>query len=97
MTLKTRRFIYIFFILIFLATAPILIVYAMGYKYNFKKNEFQKTGSFSIDSLSKGLSVYLDQELYKDKTPAKITNLLPGEYQVSLEADGYYPWQKKLT
>lgn len=97
MTLKTRRFIYIFFILIFLVTAPALIVYAMGYRYNFKKSEFQKTGSLAIDSLPKDLDVYLDNELYKDKTPTRINNLLPGEYQIKLDGEGYYPWQKKLT
>ncbi len=29
-------------------------------------------------------------------TPAKIKNLLPGEYQVKLELEGYWPWEKKL-
>lgn len=30
------------------------------------------------------------------KTPAKIKNLLPGEYDVRIELPGYYPWQKRL-
>src|SRR3989344_4788562 len=30
-------------------------------------------------------------------TPAKIKNLLPGEYNLSLELNGYSGWQKKLT
>jgi len=29
-------------------------------------------------------------------TPAKIKNLSPGEYDVTLELDGYWPWKKKL-
>jgi len=30
-------------------------------------------------------------------TPTKIKNLLPGEYNVKLELDGYWDWQKKLN
>lgn len=30
-------------------------------------------------------------------TPAKIKNLLPGDYDVTFELDGYWKWQKKLT
>lgn len=30
------------------------------------------------------------------KTPAKIKGLLPGEYDIRLEKDGYWPWEKKL-
>ncbi|MFH1233535.1 MAG: hypothetical protein V1649_02700 [Patescibacteria group bacterium] len=29
-------------------------------------------------------------------TPAKIKNLLPGEYTIKLELMGYWPWEKKL-
>ena len=30
------------------------------------------------------------------KTPAKIKGLIPGEYLIKLEKDGYWPWEKKL-
>jgi WD40 repeat protein len=30
------------------------------------------------------------------KTPAKIKNILPGEYTVTLRLDGYHDWEKKL-
>lgn len=30
------------------------------------------------------------------KTPAKIKGLVPGEYDISLEKEGYWGWQKKL-
>ena len=30
------------------------------------------------------------------KTPAKIKGLIPGEYKVRLEKDGYWSWEKKL-
>ncbi len=108
MTLKFRRFLYIFFILIFIILTPILWLYAAGYKLG---NGFmiKKTGILIIDSKPAGAKIYLNgepQQLFLDKlfgqkqnivkSPAKIKNLLPGEYNVRLELDNYWPWQKKL-
>ncbi|MFH1822463.1 MAG: hypothetical protein ABH830_02065 [Patescibacteria group bacterium] len=74
------------------------------------KQTFQKTGMFIFNSEPKGAIIKLNdktQQLFlkkyysKDnsyiKTPAKIKNLLPGEYNVKLELAGFWPWQKKLT
>ncbi len=70
----------------------------------------QKTGMFVFDTEPQGAKIYLNnksQQLFLRKyfspekshitTPAKIKNLLPEEYNVKLEKEGYWPWQKKLT
>jgi len=69
----------------------------------------QKTGMFVFDTEPSGASVYLDgkeqqsflNKYFGDKTyeitPAKIMRVLPGDYDVKLELDGYWPWEKKLT
>jgi hypothetical protein len=71
----------------------------------------QKTGALIIDSKPEGAKIFINEKpkqkflnkylLFNDegiiRTPAKIKNLTPGEYNVKLEADGYWPWQKKLT
>jgi hypothetical protein len=63
---------------------------------------------FIIDSKPKGAKVLIDGKPQKTwpslifnkensiTTPAKIKNLLPGEYDLRLELDGYWSWQKKL-
>lgn len=69
----------------------------------------QKTGTIALDSAPKGAKITLSGEqkkgltlsslFGKDKeqtTPVKVKNLLPGEYTVSFELDGYWPYEKKV-
>lgn len=69
----------------------------------------QQTGTIALDSDPEGAKITIIGEqkqgfslnqLFKNKkellTPIKIKNLLPGEYLVSFELDGYWPYQKKL-
>ncbi len=110
MSLTTRRILYIIFIIAFLIIAPMTLFYAAGYKFSLKGVKLQKTGAFILDSEPRGAKIFINgepqQTLLKkyisDKsgfsgTPAKIKGLLPGEYDLKLELDGYWPWQKKLT
>jgi len=109
MTLKVRRILSSIFILLFLLAAPAIVLYAAGYKLS--KNGFfiQKTGMFIIDSSPRGAKIFLNGRAQKTPlssffnknnfiiTPAKIKNLLPGDYDLTLELNGYSSWQKKLT
>jgi hypothetical protein len=112
MTLKTRRFLYISFILLFLIISPLVCLYASGYDLNFKRIALQKTGMLLIDSDPKNalatvknemndlnLSTIISKIINRSDniyTPAKIKKLLPGEYKVKVEHPGYWPWEKKL-
>jgi len=109
MTIKVRRILSLIFILIFLTTTPVIMLYAAGYRLGKNGFSIQKTGMFIIDSKPKGAKLFIDgvpQENWSSSilnkknyitTPAKIKNLLPGEYNLRLELDGYWSWQKKLT
>ncbi|MDD4333246.1 MAG: PEGA domain-containing protein [Patescibacteria group bacterium] len=72
-------------------------------------NLVQKTGMFVFNTEPQGAKIYLNNELtapFLDKyitnrqnyltTPNKIKNIMPGEYDVKLELDGYWTWEKKL-
>jgi hypothetical protein len=110
MSLRTRRILFILFIIAFLIITPLVISYAKGYKLVFGKKLFQKTGMLILDSNPEGAKIYLNnkpqqlffKKIFKNeesyiKTPAKIKNLLPGEYRVKLELEGFWGWEKKLT
>ncbi len=103
MTLKVRRILSIIFIILFLVMTPAIMLYAAGYRLGNNGLSIQKTGMFIIDSRPKGAKIYIDGELQKTwpnsiiTTPAKIKNLLPKEYELKLELDGYWSWQKKLV
>lgn len=109
MTLNTRRALSVIFILIFIIITPAIMLYAAGYKMSKNGFSIQRTGIFIIDSKPEGAKIYINGKIQekwpklifgKNKfisTPAKIKNLLPGEYDVKLELDGCWNWQKKLT
>ena len=109
MTLRVRRILSLIFILLFFAITPAIMLYAAGYRLGKNAFSVQRTGMFMIDSRPRSAKVLLNGQaqetwlssLFKQKkfltTPAKIKNLLPGEYTVAVELDGYLSWQKKLT
>lgn len=108
MTLKVRRILSFIFIALFLMITPPIMFYAAGYRL--AKNGFsvQRTGMFIIDSKPREAKIFIDgkppttwsSSIFNKKfitTPVKIKNLLPGEYNLRLELDGYWSWQKKLV
>lgn len=97
MTIIYRRIIYLAFITIFLVSAPLIILYTMGYRYNFTKGRVQKTGIIRITSVPGGADINLNGVKFdQSQTPARIERLLPGDYEIRLSKGGYYDWQKKL-
>lgn len=97
MKLRTRYVIIFIFFVIFFVSATVLLKYAVGYRYNFKKNSWQKTGVLVIESVPKNASIFLNGELQEEKTPAKIMNLFPGDYSVKLQKTNFYDWEKNIT
>ncbi len=110
---KVRDAIFLIFIVLFLLITVFVSLYASGYKFNlswpFKFNRLlAKTGALNAASLPAGATIYLNDEAFKGGflhifkknyllTPTKIKNLLPGEYDLRLELDGYWSWQKRIT
>ncbi|KKR21771.1 MAG: hypothetical protein UT48_C0004G0027 [Parcubacteria group bacterium GW2011_GWE2_39_37] len=109
MTLTTRRFLYITFILSFLIITPLVILYANGYTFSLNKKSIVKTGMLVLNTKPESANIYLNgvpEETFlgsyfgkriKVTTPAKIKNIIPGEYLVRVELENYWPWEKKLT
>lgn len=107
-----RRIIFWSFVLIFCVTTVILSLQAEGYRLNLKypfslNHVLQKTGMLIVESSPKGAKISLDEKAIKKiaihslkkvtaVTPAKINNLLPGKYNLTLEMEGYWPIQKNI-
>lgn len=110
MNIKTRRILFVIFILAFVFISFIVLSYAAGYKITLNgKKPLQKTGMLVLDTVPRGAKIFLnnkpEQPFLKKylsrkenfiTTPAKIKNLTPGEYDVKFELDGYWEWEKKL-
>lgn len=109
MDLKTRRILYITFIILFFTITPIISLYASGYKLG-SGFKVQKTGILILDTEPRNAKIFLNGKLQESfiknifnpeknyiKTPAKLKDILPGEYEVKIELENYWTWQKKLV
>lgn len=96
MKLLSRRLLALSFVLAFLVGAPLLIFYAVGYRYQWGKNNVVQTGTIVFSTIPRGATIILNGSPLDQKTPATLTGLTPGDYAIRLEKDGYLSWQKRL-
>lgn len=79
----------------------IAILYATGYRFEFKGNGtgnfkfIEGTGLLVATSKPDGARVYVNNDL--TTATNNTINLAPGEYDVRIEKDGYLPWSKKIS
>jgi len=73
-----------------------VVLYGKGYRFGFEpgKIELKGTGLLVVKSLPDGAQVFVDGKL-KTATDNTI-NLAPGEYNVKIFKEGYFPWEKKI-
>lgn len=104
--------LFYFFIIVFVFGTVILSIYASGYKFNLKlpldfNRLLIKTGALNVNSNPRGAVIFLNgKEIPSDDwqpwkksyltTPAKIKNLLPGNYELVIEKDGYWPFKSTV-
>ncbi len=92
-----RLVIMFFLIILFLIISPLIILYTMGYRYNFDNKEIKKTGVISIDAEPDDALVFVNNELIKKSMPMRLTNIPPGTYNLRIEKNGYWDWNKDIT
>ena len=88
-----RRTVYWALFLLFFLVAPTLVFYSLGYQFDVQSKKFLKTGAISIRTFPKGAAVSLNNEKLTDATPCTLRELLPRQYNLILEKEGFYPYQ----
>jgi len=96
-TKKMRRLLLIFFVLTFFIITPIIILYTMGYRYDWQHGIPKKTGAISIDIEPKNSNVYLKKQLLDDNSmPVRLKSVKPDKYNLFITSNGYYDWEKEI-
>ncbi|MEW6407197.1 MAG: PEGA domain-containing protein [Patescibacteria group bacterium] len=80
----------------FLVIAPAISLYAIGYRLDLATKSIKQTGVLILESTPKNAEIFLNDKQISQKTPAKIKNLLPGDYKIKIAKDNYIFWEKKL-
>lgn len=84
------------FILAFCITAPLIILYTSGYRYNLKKGFIERNGTFIIDSTPSNADIFIDGRATGERTPITLQNIVPGWHTIRVEKSKYTPWQDTL-
>jgi hypothetical protein len=93
---RARMAIALLFVLGFFATAPFVLLYTAGYRWNDRKGRVEKTGLIQVSTKPEGALIFLNGILQKKTTPAGFKRILPDDYTVRLEKQGYFSWEKTL-
>ncbi len=91
-----RRFIFFFFIGLFLLISPAIIMYTSGYRYDFQNGLLRVTGSINVDVVPGTAEVYLNNVKLKSGIPVRLNNLASGKYVVTIKNTGFFDWQKNI-
>jgi hypothetical protein len=94
---KTKRLIFYFSVLVFIVLSWLVVLFALGYKYDFVQNKFFKTGSLAID-LNTEADIYINDNL-AGKTSFlgnsfSQSRLLPRTYNIRAQNNKYQSWDK---
>ncbi len=100
MTKSTRTILFIFLAILFFLLAPLIVLYSLGWRMDWKNKKITQPGIFYFKIWPKNSIIYLNGKLEK-KTDfffgsALLENLMPGKYEVEIKKDGFYPWKKIL-
>lgn len=96
MSKKIRYLLIVFGFAFFLVAAPLIVFFVRGLKFDFKEKKFVSTGILAVESDPKDAQIFLDNKLVRT-SQGEIRFLEPRDYRVSLQKNGYYPWEKTLT
>lgn len=91
-----RKLIFFAFLALFVVTAPLLVLYTAGYRYNWERGKIQETGVLLIQYRPAAALLRLNNVVRAKKAPARFSGLMPGRYTITIEKEGYHQWQKRL-
>ncbi len=100
MNKKIRTLLFLILFLIFITFSPVLVLYSLGYTYDFEKKALVKTGVLFVQAKPPSVQIFLSGK-FKKKTDkifgkAKILRLKPKKYLVEIKKENYLPWKKEL-
>ena len=101
MTRAQRTLLFVVLGVSFVLIAATLLLYSQGYRIDITEGRITQTGAFYFKVQPKSVDIYIDDELVKRTDflfgSALTKSFFPQTYQVRIEKEGYYPWQKALA
>jgi Tol biopolymer transport system component len=99
----SRRFFFWFLVLLFIITVPLIIFYAVGYRFSPSRGIFIYGGSITIKSNPSRVDILIDGEMISKNRVSFLNNsyhisgINPGEHLIEVKTSGFRPWTKKAA
>lgn len=103
MTIRERKMLFILAILLFIIISPIIILYALGYNFDFFKNKVVPTGGLYLNIMPKGVKIFIDGKLEKENSPYSlgsgifIKDMPEKTYNLEIKKNDYFDWKKEIA
>lgn len=100
MSKQARTILFFILVVIFFIVTPIIIFYSEGYRFDFQTRKIIETGGLFIKTYPGEANILINDK--KEKTTSNfarnvlIQNLLPKEYNVKINKQGYLSWEKNI-
>ena len=89
---------YFILTIFFVISAVVIILWGLGYRWDYHRGTLSKTGILSIEVNQDNFNLFIDGRRYfSDSHQIIVKNLLPGDYTVKVEKENFHPWIKTLT
>ena len=97
---KTRKILFFLCVFLFILSAPVVVLYSQGYRFDFENRKLTQTGGLFLKVIPKDIEIYLEGKS-AGKTDflfgqTLIDNLLPEKYNIKVKKEGYFDWEKNL-
>lgn len=87
-------YLWLFFIILIIGMSVYLIIIANGYKINYKTWGLSKTGMIYLKSNPANVQIYIDGTKKSNQSPYRLSEILPGKYDVKIKLTDYHDWVK---
>lgn len=96
MTKRIRTALFWLLTLLFLILAPVIVLYTLGFRYDFRSGTIEHTGILSITTAPRSATIFVDEIQARATTPTLVQQLLPRDHIVRLEKTGFFSYEKTV-
>jgi hypothetical protein len=100
---KLKRAVFFWFlVIIFILIAPVIVMRAKGYRFDFHRGVFVYSGTITFKSNPQDIAVTLNgkkdesKKLDKINSSYNVSGLLPGTYEMAVTGNDFQAWSKKF-
>ena len=94
--LMQRIVVYSLMTLSVIGLVVVLVFVMLGYQFNSDDGKIEQGGLVQFDSQPSGAEVTIDGAAFSTRTASK-TTMTAGQHYITMNREGYTPWQKSIT